>query len=52
MSNKKYLNVHTTTTNETFTIHGCGKFSEEKKVLSKAEALYLYAKLHMWLMDK
>ena len=37
------------TTKDSFTIGGCGKFNEDKKHLSKTEAIYLYAELHKWI---
>ncbi len=49
---KEYLNIHTTHNKETFTIHGCGTFSETKKVLSKSEAAMLYVLLHKWLFPE
>lgn len=48
---KDYVNVSTTKTKDMFTINGCGKFGEEKKHLSKAEACILYAKLHEWIKE-
>jgi hypothetical protein len=45
-----YLPIHTT--KETFTIGACGKFGEEKKILSKTEASYLYIKLQKWLFEE
>jgi hypothetical protein len=50
MENKRYHYLSTRTTKNTFTINGCGKFEDEKKHLSKTEAMLLYAKLHTWLM--
>lgn len=37
------------TTKDTFTIGACGKFREDKKHLTKTEAIYLYAELHKWI---
>jgi hypothetical protein len=48
---KEYIHLSTKTTKDTFTIYGCGKFNEEKKHLSKTEAMMLYVKLHNWLME-
>lgn len=45
-----YLPIHTT--KDIFTIGACGKFNEEKKHLSKAEASLLYLKLHEWLFTE
>jgi len=47
---KEYIHLSTSTTKNTFTIYGCGKFNEEKKHLSKTEAMLLYVRLHTWLM--
>lgn len=44
-----YADLVTSHTDDTFTIHGAGQFDHETKVLTKAEALLLYAKLHNWL---
>ncbi len=52
MSETKYLNIHTSSDKESFTIYGCGKFSESKKTLSKAEGALLYCELHKWLFNK
>ena len=51
MENKEYIHLSTSTTKNTFTINGCGKFEAEKKHLSKTEAMMLYVKLHNWLME-
>jgi hypothetical protein len=51
MENKEYIHLSTKTTNDTFTINGCGKFESEKKHLSRTEAMLLYVKLHTWLME-
>ena len=51
MENKKYIYLSTRATVNTFTINGCGKFEDEKKHLSKTEAMLLYVKLHNWLME-
>jgi hypothetical protein len=48
--NKELICLSTSSTKDTFTIYGCGKFNEEKKVLSHTEALLLYVKLHEWLV--
>ena len=45
-----YLPIRTT--KEVFTIGACGKFREDKKHLSKTEAMYLYLKLHEWLFEE
>ena len=52
MDNKEYIYLSTNTTNDTFTINGCGKFDDEKKHLSKTEAMLLYVELHNWLTKK
>lgn len=44
------LNVKTT--EDRFTIYGCGKFHETSKVLDRAEASLLYIELHKWLFTK
>jgi hypothetical protein len=51
MKTKKYYQLSTKTTKDTFTINGCGKFEAEKKHLSRTEAMLLYVKLHTWLME-
>lgn len=51
MENKEYYYLSTKTTKATFTINGCGKFKDEKKHLSRTEAMLLYVKLHTWLME-
>jgi hypothetical protein len=51
MEDKKYHYLSTKTTKATFTINGCGKFEDEKKHLSRTEAMLLYVKLHTWLME-
>ena len=48
--NKELIYLSTSSTKDTFTIYGCGKFNEEKKILSHTEALLLYVKLHEWLV--
>ena len=48
--NKELICLSTSSTKDTFTIYGCGKFNEEKKILSHTEALLLYVKLHEWLI--
>ena len=50
--NKELIYLSTSSTKDTFTIYGCGKFNEEKKILSHTEAILLYAKLHEWLIGK
>jgi hypothetical protein len=45
------IEMNTKTTKDTFTIYGCGIFSETKKVLNKAEASLLYIELHKWLTN-
>ena len=50
--NKELIYLSTSSTKDTFTICGCGKFNEEKKILSHTEALLLYVKLHEWLIGK
>jgi hypothetical protein len=47
---KELIYLSTSFTKDTFTIYGCGKFNETKKILSHTEALLLYAKLHEWLI--
>jgi hypothetical protein len=47
---KELIYLSTSSTKDTFTIYGCGKFNETKKILSHTEALLLYAKLHEWLI--
>ena len=37
------------TTKDIFTIGGCGKFNEDKKHLSKTEAMFLYVELNKWI---
>jgi hypothetical protein len=44
-----YVDLMTTSDDDAFTIHGCGQFDHEGKVLTKAEALLLYVELHKWL---
>jgi len=48
---KEYIHLSTSTTKDTFTIYGCGKFNEEKKHLSRSDALLLYVRLHTWLIE-
>jgi hypothetical protein len=50
--NKELIYLSTSSTKDTFTIYGCGKFNEEKKILSHTEALLLYVKLHEWLIGE
>lgn len=50
MANKEYIYLSTNTTEDIFTISGCGKFASEKKHLSRTEAMLLYINLHNWLM--
>ena len=50
--NKELICLSTSSTKDTFTIYGCGKFNEEKKILSHTEAILLYAKLHEWLIGE
>ena len=50
--NKELIYLSTSSTKDTFTIYGCGKFHEEKKNLSHTEAILLYAKLHEWLIGE
>ena len=49
---KEIIYLPISTTKEVFTIGACGKFNEEKKHLSKTEAMYLYLKLHEWLFEE
>jgi hypothetical protein len=49
---KEIIYLPIKTTKDAFTIGACGKFNEEKKHLSKAEATYLYLKLHEWLFEE
>ena len=51
MEKEEYHYLSTKTTKATFTINGCGKFEDEKKHLSRTEAMLLYVKLHTWLME-
>jgi len=51
MKTKEHIYLSTKTTKDTFTINGCGKFEDEKKHLSRTEAMLLYVKLHNWLME-
>jgi len=44
--------LSTSSTKDTFTIYGCGKFNEAKKILSHTEALLLYVILHEWLISE
>lgn len=46
---KEIIYLPIKTTKDTFTIGGCGKFNDEKKHLSKTEAMYLYVELHKWI---
>jgi len=47
-----FIYLPTSTTKTTFTIYGCGKFREEKRVLNRAEAALLYVELHKWLFQE
>lgn len=47
---KEYIHFSVTKNKEIFTINGCGKFSAEKKHLTRAEASLLYIELHKWLL--
>ena len=47
----KLLNIHTSSDENSFTIYGCGKFDETKKVLTRTEAALLYVELHKWLFN-
>ena len=49
---KELIYLSTSSTKDTFTIYGCGKFNEEKKILSHTEALLLYVELHRWLIGE
>ena len=49
---KEIIYLPIKTTKDTFTIGGCGKFNEEKKHLSKTEAMYLYVELHKWIFGE
>lgn len=50
MENKTtYVDLMTTSDDDSFVINGCGQFDHEGKVLTKAEALLLYVELHKWL---
>lgn len=44
--------IKSTIKKDTFIINGCGKFHEEKKSLTRAEASFLYLELHKWLLDE
>ena len=48
-TDKELIYLPIRTTKDTFTIGACGKFNEDKKVLTETEATYLYLKLHEWL---
>ena len=50
--NKELIYLSTSSTKDTFTIYGCGKFNETKKILSHTEALLLYVELHKWLLGE
>ena len=43
------IDVNIKTTDDTFTIYGCGIFNESSKKLNRAEASILYIELHKWL---
>jgi hypothetical protein len=49
---KELIYLSTSSTKDTFTIYGCGKFNETKKILSHTEALLLYVELHKWLLGE
>ena len=49
---KELIYLSTSSTKDTFTIYGCGKFNETKKILSHTEALLLYIELHKWLLGE
>ena len=49
---KELIYLSTSSTKDTFTIYGCGKFNETKKILSHTEALLLYVELHKWLIGE
>ena len=49
---KEIIYLPIKTTSDTFTIGACGKFNEEKKHLSKTEAIYLYLELHKWIFGE
>ena len=49
---KELIYLSTSSTKDTFTIYGCGKFNETKKILSHTEALLLYVELHRWLIGE
>jgi hypothetical protein len=49
---KELIYLSTSFTKDTFTIYGCGKFNETKKILSHTEALLLYVELHKWLLGE
>ena len=49
---KELIYLSTSFTKDTFTIYGCGKFNETKKILSHTEALLLYVELHKWLIGE
>ena len=48
---KEIVYVPTQSNKTYFTIFGCGKFNETKKVLTKTEAAILYIELHKWLFN-
>ena len=50
-TDKELIYLPIRTTKDTFTIGACGKFNEDKKVLTETEATYLYLKLHEWLFS-
>jgi hypothetical protein len=49
---EKELILKSTITKDRFIINGCGKFSESRKSLTRAEASYLYLELHKWLFPE
>lgn len=48
----KLIHFHVKWNNNIFTIYGCGKFRNECKTLSKAEASLLYIELHKFLTQE
>jgi hypothetical protein len=46
---KKITHLSTSFDKTKFIIYGCGKFQEDKKILTKAEAALLYVELHKFL---
>ena len=51
MKDTEYI-LTSTVKKDKFIINGCGKFNEERKSLTKAEASYLYIELHRWLFPQ